>query len=126
MRASVCASVWEIVRVSVCTSVCMTVLLCARYVCVWAGSRSLATRVCVCANARAHALQRVLAASTSPRVAARSCAAIAAVQPSIWFCSDGARALRRAARPRYRQHGQARAHTMDGWMDRWMDGWIDR
>ena len=68
--------------------------------------------VCVCGQtrARAHAFQRVLAASTSPRVAARSCAAIAAVQPSIWFCSDGARALRRAVRPRYRQHGHASAH----------------
>ncbi len=70
--------------------------------------------VCVQTRARAHAFQRVLAASTSPRVAARSCAAIAAVQPSIWFCSDGARDLRRAVRPRYIQHGHARVHTIDG------------
>ncbi len=90
MRASVCASVWEIVCVSVCTTVSV------RAIRLRVGRIALACDSCLCVcvqmRARAHAFQRVLAASTSPRVAARSCAAIAAVQLSIWFCSDGARA----------------------------------
>ena len=122
--SEVCANAGECVRQRVGDCACERLHKCVhdcaavRAIRLRVGRIALACDSCVCVcvgkRARAHAFQRVLAASTSPRVAARSCAAIAAVQPSIWFCSDGARALRRAARPRYRQHGHTRAHTMDG------------